>query len=264
MILGIDTGNTHTVLGCIDEQGNVVKSMRMETNPKRTEYEYASDISRILELYGIDFRTAFEGVVISSVVPDMIEILKRAVKLMTGLHSLVVGPGIKTGLDIGLDDPGQIAADLVASAVGAKNKYPTPTIIIDMGTATTMTVLGKTGRFLGGAIVPGVALALGALASGTSLLPRIELSVPKRAIGTNTVDCMKSGNVFGAIGALDGLIERFEAELGERAVVVATGGLAKRMTPYCKHEVILDEDLLLYGLYVIWEKNKDKFLRTTK
>lgn len=254
MLLAIDTGNTHTVLGCIDDEGKVLHSARMETQPKRTEYEYASDISRIFELMDINM-SYFDDVIISSVVPDMISILKKACKLMTGIDAKIVGNNLITDLEIGLDSP-EIAADLVAAAVGSKEKYPFPTIIIDMGTATTLSVLSKEGVFMGGAIVPGVNIALRALTSGTSLLPNIELTIPPKAIGSNTIDCMKSGNVYGAIGALDGLIERFIDELGEDATIVATGGLARYITPYCKHDIILDDDLLLYGLWVLRNKNK--------
>ena len=255
MLLAVDAGNTHTVLGCVNEEGKVENFLRLETRPQKTDYDYAETIMHILQLEKVD-TTQFEGVIISSVVPDMTWILAKACKLVTGLEALIVGPGLKTGLDIGLDDPGTIAADLVAAAVGAKDKYPLPQIIIDMGTATTLTVLNDKGRFLGGAIVPGVGISLNALTSGTSLLPKVELTVPKKAIGSNTIDCMKSGNVCGAIGAMDGLIERFEEELGKPATVIATGGLAYRITPYCKHEIILDDDLLLYGLWIIWNKNK--------
>lgn len=256
MILALDTGNTHTVIGCINAQGEIVDVFRMETNSRRTEYEYASDIGRILELGHMDVRE-FEGAIISSVVPPMTDTLCRAVKLLAGVTPLVVGAGLKTGLNIGLDDPGTIAADLVSAAVGAKEKYPLPCVIIDMGTATTFSVLDAGGRFLGGAIMPGVAISLNALTEGTSLLPRIEIIPPKKAVGSNTNDCMKSGVVFGAAGSLDGVLDHFEEELGEQAAtIVATGGLAGCITPYCRHRILLDDTLLLRGLYILWEKNK--------
>lgn len=186
MILAIDTGNTHIVLGCIDNKGAISHIIRLETNLGKTEYEYASDIKQILELEGVD-RYGFDGAIISSSVPPIIEILKRAVKVITGIDAMVVGIGIKTGLDIVLDDPSTIAADLVATAVAAKNEYPLPCIIIDMGTATTVTVVDAKGRYIGGAIMPGVRLSMRALASGTSLLPNIEIVPPSKTIASNTI-----------------------------------------------------------------------------
>ena len=256
MILALDTGNTHTVIGCIDKDGAILDVFRMETNARRTEFEYASDIGRILGLGKMDVGQ-LEGAIISSVVPPMTETLRRAVTLLAGVQPLVVGAGLKTGLNIGLDDPGTIAADLVSAAVGAKEKYPLPCVIIDLGTATTFSVLDEQGRFAGGAIMPGVAISLNALTDGTSLLPRIEIVPPKKAIGSNTIDCMKSGVVFGAAGALDGVLDHFEQEMGrEAATIVATGGLAGCVTPHCRHKIVLDDTLLLHGLYLLWEKNK--------
>ena len=190
MILAIDTGNTHIVLGCIDEKGEISHIIRLETNLKKTEYEYASDIKQILELENVD-RFAFTDAVISSSVPQLIETLRKAVKIISGIDAMVVGAGVKTGLDIVLDDPSTIAADLVATAVAAKNAYPLPCIIIDMGTATTVTVVDSKGRYIGGAIMPGVRLSMRALADGTSLLPNIEITPPQKTIASNTIDCMK-------------------------------------------------------------------------
>lgn len=206
MILAIDTGNTHIVLGCIDEQGEISHILRLESNLKKTEYEYASDIKQILELENVD-RFGFSDAIISSSVPQLIDPLKKAVKIISGIDAMVVGAGIKTGLDIVLDDPGTIAADLVATAVAAKNEYPLPCIIIDMGTATTVTVVDAKGRYIGGAIMPGVRLSMHALADGTSLLPNIEITPPQKTIASNTIDCMKSGIIYGSAGALDGILD---------------------------------------------------------
>ena len=259
MILAIDTGNTHTVIGCIDPDGEIVQIMRMETNLTRTEHEYAASIKLILELNGVDTK-AFEGAVISSVVPPLTLVLKKAVKLITGVDALVLGAGIKTGLPIMLDDPGTIAADLVATAVAAKEYYPLPCIIIDMGTATTVTVVDRAGRFIGGAILPGAALSMNALTAGTSLLPTIEIVPPNKVIATNTIECMKSGIIYGAAGAIDGVLDRFTGSLrasgDESWSIVATGGLAGTICPCCRHDITLDPNLLLKGLYLIWEKNR--------
>ena len=169
---------------------------------------------------------------------------------------MVVGPGIRSDLTVRLDDPATLASDLLVAAVGALDVYEPPLILIDMGTATTVTVLDGEGAFRGGAIIPGVQLSLSALASHTSLLPAISLDAPPHAIGTNTVDCMKSGSILGAALLLDGMIDRMEAELGQKATVVATGGLARCIVPICTHEILLNEDLLLYGLAVLYEKNR--------
>lgn len=261
MILAIDTGNTHIVLGCIDNSGEISHIIRLETNLRKTEYEYASDIKHILELENVD-RFGFSGAIISSSVPQLVEILKRAVKIISGIDALVVGTGVKTGLDIVLDDPGTIAADLVATAVAAKSEYPLPCIIIDMGTATSVTVVDRKGRYIGGAIMPGVRLSLYALADGTSLLPNVEVTPPQKTIASNTIDGMKSGIVYGSAGALDGILDRYIGELdGKVGSIVATGGIAPTICPLCRHEIIIDQNLLLKGLYVIYKKNKVKKFR---
>ena len=204
-------------------------------------------------------RFAFTDAVISSSVPQLIETLRKAVKIISGIDAMVVGAGVKTGLDIVLDDPGTIAADLVATAVAAKNAYPLPCIIIDMGTATTVTVVDSKGRYIGGAIMPGVRLSMRALADGTSLLPNIEITPPQKTIASNTIDCMKSGIIYGSAGALDGILDHYIEELGGSVgSIVATGGLASTICPMCRHEITLDNNLLLKGLYVIYMKNKAK------
>ena len=189
-------------------------------------------------------------------VPQVTRSLSEAVKMLTGVEPMVVGPGIRSDLTVRLDDPATLASDLLVAAVGALDVYEPPLILIDMGTATTVTVLDGEGAFRGGAIIPGVQLSLSALASHTSLLPAISLDAPPHAIGTNTVDCMKSGSILGAALLLDGMIDRMEAELGQKATVVATGGLAHCIVPICTHEILLNEDLLLYGLAVLYEKNR--------
>lgn len=259
MILAIDTGNTHTVIGCISSEGEILQIMRIETNPHKTEHEYAAGMKLILEMGGIDLKNV-EGAVISSVVPPLTHVLRRAVKYITGIDALVVGAGIRTGLPIMLDDPGTIAADLVATAVAAKEHYPLPCIIIDMGTATTVTVVDQKGRYIGGAIIPGVSLSMDALTQGTSLLPKIEITPPNKVIATNTIECMKAGIIFGAAGAIDGVLDRFTESLqatgDDEWSIVATGGLAGTICSHCRHNIIMDPDLLLKGLYILWEKNR--------
>ncbi len=254
MILAIDVGNTHIVIGCL-EGGKVTHIFRMVTDLKKTENEYAVGIKNILDFEGIRC-DKFEGAVLSSVVPPLSSAIKSAIKKVTCLNPVVVEAGIKTGMNIRLDDPAQLGADLVAAAVGAMASYPLPLIIFDMGTATTISAIDANATFVGGCIYPGTELSMHALASGTSQLPKVPIEAPPRCIGTNTIDCMKSGAIFGTAAMVDGMIDRFEEELGMKATVVATGGLSGRIIPYCRRTIHHDENLVLRGLGIIYEKNK--------
>ncbi len=256
MILAVDIGNTHIVLGCM-EGYRIIQMARITTNKQKTDFEYAVDIKNVFDFFNVDFFN-IDGAVISSVVPPITNTFIRAINMVTGVKPLIVGKGIKTGINILLDDPGEAGADLVAAAAGAIKLYTPPLIIIDMGTATTMTVIDAKGSFLGGAISPGVALGLSALASGTSQLPNVSFDPPDKCIGTNTIDSMKSGIILGAASMIDGMIERFQDELGYKATVVATGGIAPSVVPLCRHKIIVNDDLLLYGLAAIYEKNHKK------
>lgn len=254
MILAVDVGNTNIVLGCI-EDGEILNIVRIHTAPHETAAEYAIKLKQILEVYDIDARK-FEAVIISSVVPTVTQALAGATKLLTGLKPMIVGPGIRTGMNIRLDDPSTLAADLLVGSVAAMNYYGVPSIIIDMGTATTIVVVDKDKCYRGGAIFPGVKLSYEALAAGTSLLPDISIVPPKKVISTDTVDAMRSGAVYGSAGMIDGILTRMEDELGENCHIIATGGLAKAVTPYCKHDIVCDDDLLLKGLWYLYSKNK--------
>ena len=254
MILAIDVGNTNIVVGCIDS-GRIFRVFRISTNSMRTADEYAAQINSLLMFHGIE-RSAIDGAVISCVVWPLTRVFMDAAKLLSGVSAIVVGAGIKTGVNILIDDPAQLGSDMVATAVGALVSYKLPVIICDLGTATKMSVLDKNGGFIGGAIIPGVALSMKALASGTSQLPQIPIEAPHRSISANTIDCMKSGAVFGAAAQIDGMAERFEKELGQTAQLVATGGLAEAVYKHCKREIIFDPDLILKGLSIIYDKNK--------
>ncbi|MEE0839759.1 MAG: type III pantothenate kinase, partial [Acutalibacteraceae bacterium] len=196
-----------------------------------------------------------EDCIISSVVPAVGKSLSAAVSKLCHIVPLMLGPGVKTGLNIKIDNPAQLGADLAAGAVGAIAKYETPCIVIDMGTATTVSVLGENGEMLGGAIAAGVRLTLKALFENTAQLPAVAIEAPSSVIGTNTVDCMKSGLVFGAASMIDGLIERMEKEQGKMKTVVATGGMSREIIRHCKYDIIYDENLLLDGLMTIYKKN---------
>ena len=254
MILAIDVGNTNVVLGCIEGK-EILSVARMATDVHKTEYEYAVAMRDVLAFRGVDV-SELEGAILSSVVWPLTTTLHRAVELLTGKAPLVVGRGLKTGLDIRIDDPGQVGADLVVGAVAGLHLCAPPLILIDMGTATTFTVVDAAGRFRGGAIVPGLRLSMEALSEGTSLLPRVSLEAPEKCIGTNTVASMQSGAIFGTAAMMDGMIDRMEEELGEKASVIATGGLAGCVVPCCRREIRYEPELLLIGLAVLWEKNR--------
>ena len=254
MILALDVGNTNVVAGCI-EDGKILNVFRFQTETDRTDIEYAVKIRQMLEIYGIEGKN-FQGAIISSVVPPVTAALCSAVKILTGCECLVVGPGVKTGMNVRIDDPGTLAGDLLVGSVAAMECYGAPVLVLDMGTATTLVAVDKNRSFIGGAIMPGVRLSMQALSNGTSLLPDISISDPKKCIGTNTVDCMRSGLVYGTAAMVDGMIERMKEELGYDCPVVATGGLAPMVTGHCKNSVICDDELLLKGLWIIWNKNK--------
>ncbi len=254
MILAIDIGNSNIVLGCFKDQ-EIIFRERISTNHTATSLEYAATIKTAFEMYNID-TSAVDGAIISSVVPAVTGTIKSAIEKFIGSDVLVVGPGIKTGLSIVIDNPSQLGSDLVVDAVASLNEYKAPMVIIDMGTATTISVINKKKEYIGGMIIPGVAVSHDALISRTSQLSKVALEKPKKLIGSNTIDCIKSGILYGSAGTLDGLVDRINEELGEKCTVIATGGIAPVITPLCKNDIILDEDLLLKGLMVIYNKNK--------
>ncbi len=256
MILAIDAGNTHIVLGCLDGK-NILFTARLSTDRKKTADEYALMFRSLFDLHQVD-RRQIEGAILASVVSELTEALRTAAEIVTHRAPIVVGAGIKTGVNIKIDDPGQLGADLVVGAVAATAKYEKPLIIFDLGTANTMSVIDADGRFLGGAIMAGPRLSVDALSTGTSQLPRIDLDLPAKVVGSNTVSAMQSGAIYGHAAMVDGLIDRVEAELGRRmGGVVATGGLAKVIIPQCRRDITVDETLMLDGLRIIYEKNKD-------
>lgn len=255
MLLAIDIGNTNVVIGCLDRENRTTALFRMVTDLKKTEDEYAAGMKAILDHNGVD-AAGFEGAIICSVVPPMTEIFRIAVERITGCRALVVGAGIKTGLNIMIEDPASLGSDLVAASVAAMQEYPLPVIVLDMGTATTITVVDEGNKFLGGAIVPGVALSMNALSSGTSLLHKVPIEAPRKCISSTTTECMQSGAIYGNAALVDGMIDRMQAELGKKCSVVATGGIASKIVRHCRHEIVYDENLLLRGLGIIYRKNR--------
>lgn len=253
MILAVDIGNSNLVIGGIDGD-KILFEARLRTDATKTSDEYCIDLKMILEVYDVR-ESDIEGSIIASVVPQVLNSVKTALKKLTGKTSLVVGPGLKTGLNIKIENPAQTGADLVVGSVAALREHKPPMIIIDMGTATTMMVLDETGAFIGGSISPGVKISMDALTDRTALLPGLQLDQPKRAIGRNTIDCMRSGIMLGSACMLDGMVERMEAELGQKTTVVVTGGIAKFVIPMCKTPMIYDKDLLLKGLAHLYREN---------
>ena len=254
MILTVDIGNSNIVMGCVEGE-QILFEARLRTDATKTSDEYCIDLKMLLEVYGVDPKHV-EGAIIASVVPQVLNSVQTALKKLTGKTALVVGPGLKTGLNIKVENPSQTGADLVVGCVAALREHKAPLIVIDMGTATTIVVVDKDGAFIGGCISPGVKISVDALTERTALLPGLQLDQPKKAIGRNTIDCMRSGIMMGNACMLDGMVERMEEELGYPTTVIATGGIAKFVVPMCKREMIYDKDLLIKGLAILYRENR--------
>ncbi len=254
MLLAVDIGNTNITLG-VYKDDRLLFTSRLATDVRRTADQYAIEICDVLRLNDLS-TDAIEDAAICAVVPAVCAAVSTAVTKLCNIVPLILGPGVRTGLNIKIDDPAQLGADLAAGAVGALAEYKMPCVVIDLGTATTISVLDRNGCFLGGSIAAGVRLTLDALTTRTAQLPAIHIEAPKSVIGKNTVDSMKSGLVMGTAAMLDGLLDRIEDELGEKPTIVATGGLSKDIIVHCKNSIIYNENLLLDGLREIYEKNR--------
>lgn len=254
MILTADIGNTNITIG-IFKDNELVFISRLATQRHRTAEQYAIELDAIFKLEKIDGK--INGAVISSVVPELTSIFKFAIEKVTGCSALVVAAGIKNGLKIATDNPKELGADLVAGAVGAISQYELPCLVMDLGTATKISVIDEGGVFVGCTIAPGIGISLDALSMRTSQLPTIELSAPEHAIGTNTIECIRAGTVLGNAAMLDGMTDRLEKELGKKIkTLVATGGLSKEIVACCEKEIIYNKDLVLQGLLTIYRKNR--------
>ncbi len=257
MILTFDIGNANIVMCCV-QNGEKLCRFSLSSSKSRTADEYVVIMSLLAENSGITLKDA-TGAIIASVVPQLTNIISDAAEALTGKRPLIVGPGVKSGLNIRMDSPGELGGDLVAAAVAAIERYPLPCIIIDMGTATAVGVIDVSGCYIGGLICPGIALSNSGLAKGASQLPDVSLCAPKRVIGKNTVDSMQSGLIHGSAAMLDGVIERVETELGSSATVVITGREAAALIPWCRRrDIIFDDDLIMRGLWQIYCRNRDK------
>lgn len=254
MVLAIDIGNTNIVIG-VYENKKLIFSFRMATNLLKTEYEYSVNIKDIMEVYKINI-CDIKGCIISSVVPPISHVIKKSITHIFSIDAIMVEPGIKTGMNILLDNPSQLGSDLLCTAVGAFNKYKSPIIVVDLGTATKITAVDEYKNFIGGAIMPGVKISLDALSNKTAQLPHISLDVKDiRPIGKNTVECMQSGMVIGTACTIDGMIRRFKRELNDNTVVLGCGGLIPYILPYCEEKIIHNKHLILEGLITLYYKN---------
>jgi len=253
MLLAIDIGNTNIVIGGIQDD-KIVFEARIATDRIKTSDQYGVEIKNILSLF--DVRTEdIRDCIISSVVPPVFNSVRTGIVKGIGKQPLVVGPGIKTGLNIQVDTPSQVGSDRIVVAVAALAEYEPPLALLDLGTATTIDIVDKGNTYIGGCIMPGVRISLEALTSRTAQLPGISLDRPRRVIGKNTVDCMRSGVMYGAAAMLDGMLDRVEEELGYPVTVIATGGISQFVVPLCRREIKVEKDLLLKGLNAIYQKN---------
>ena len=253
MILAIDIGNSTVTLGGFSDD-RLSFFANIATDTRATSDDYACRILCALSLYGVD-RHSVNGAIIGSVVPTLSSVISNTVKTVFNVEALTVGPGIKTGIGILCDNPSSVGADLIAAAVGAHFTYGDPSLIVDMGTATKMTVVNSKGAFIGTSIMPGVMMGIDALSARTAQLPKVSPTAPDSIVGKNTADCIKSGIIYGTASMIDGMIERINRELGEELKVYVTGGYAPLVAPYCKQKMTLNEHLVLTGLYIIYKRN---------
>lgn len=253
MILAIDIGNSNITIGGVEDE-KIIFEARMATDRIKTSDQYSVELKNLIELFEVDLKS-IDGCIVASVVPPVSNSFYTAIRKVLGIQPMIVGPGIKTGLNILVDNPAQVGSDLIVAAVAALRVAKPPMAIVDMGTATTITVIDENGAFLGGSICTGVKISMEALTTRTAQLPAISLEQPKRVIGRNTVECMQSGLMVGTAAMLDGLVDRMEEELGQPLTVIATGGIARFVIPMCRREVIYERDLLLKGLAILYKNN---------
>ena len=254
MLLTIDIGNSNIVFSL---SGSERKLHRLETMPDRSAEEYLPRVAELFSREKVDL-SVVDGAVLCSVVPELVPVMSRVTRELTGLTPYVISPASESGLTLAIAEADTLGADILAADAAAAAEYPLPAIIYDMGTATTVTVVDKDRRYIGGAILPGVRLGINALFSGTAQLPSVPVQAPPQAICGTALESIQSGAVFGAAAMMDGLADRFEAELGEKCTLIATGGLAGCIVPHCRRDFIYDESLLLRGMELIYRMNCEK------
>lgn len=252
MIICVDVGNTNICLGLF-KKNTLFKSYRLSTNTNLTSDEYGVRICSLLNHDNISV-SDIEGVIVGSVVPKVDRVLEEVFKNYFNIDALFVGPGIKSGVHIKIDNPKELGADLLVGAVGAVNKYSGNLLIIDMGTATTFAYVNEKKEFLGGVICAGLKTSYNSLFNNTSKLEQVKLSRPSDIVGKNTTSCIQNGMIYGTASMIDGIIQKFRKVYGEFTVVL-TGGDARLISEYLEEKTIIDENLLLDGLYIIYKKN---------
>lgn len=257
MLLAVDIGNSNVVVGLLEDK-KICNQWRLSTKPIRTKDEIRIQILQLFTHENIDTQL-ITGAIIASVVPNLTNIFIDVINVITSLEPIVVGPGIKTGLKVKIDNQKEVGADLIATAVGAHELYKRDCIVIDCGTATKLTFITNEGDFRGGSIAPGLEMVSNALSSGTAALPMVPLLFPESPLGNNTVSAMQSGIMYGYCGLINELTERFINHTTTNVYVVATGGIVHRLLPNLKHIDIYNNDLLIQGLAYIYEKNKKKW-----
>lgn len=254
MVLAVDVGNTAITVGGFHKDSFSFVA-RLATVPTSTEDEYAARFRQVLALRGAEL-SSVSGAILASVVPPLNTTIKNALRIAFGIDTLVVGPGIKTGLNLRCDDPSSVGADLICACVAGKTLYGAPLLIADLGTATKLMLVEEHGAFAGVSILCGVTTALNALCASASQLPQVHPEAPASVIGKNTADCIRSGAIFGHAAMLDGMIERFCRETQTSLKVVATGEHTRLVLPHCSHDILTDDTLVLKGLALIYQKNK--------
>ncbi len=255
MLLAIDIGNTETTFGVFDGE-ELRATWHMATDIHRRADEYAALLLNLMRQQGIDTAN-IKAIVLCSVVPPLISTFGELFQRYFHVKPVVIGAGVKTGVSIRMDNPREVGADRIVNAAAAHHLYGGPVIVTDLGTATTFDTVSKEGDYLGGAIAPGIMTGAEALSTRTSMLSRVELVRPKRAIGTSTIAAMQSGIIFGYVGLIEGIVARIQKELGEKAKVIATGGYASLIAKETKVFDEVNPALTLIGLRLIYQMNKD-------
>ena len=259
MILLVDVGNTNIVLG-LHKDNQYITSWRISTDAKKTSDEYGIQVMQLFGQSDIDPKEV-KGIIVSSVVPNIMHSLENMIRKCFSIEPIIVGPGVKTGINIKYDNPKEVGADRIVNAVAAYEIYKKPMIIIDFGTATTFCAITRTGDYLGGCIVPGIRISSDALFERAAKLPRVELEVPKSIICKNTVSSMQSGIIYGYIGQVEYIVNKMKKEMmkknSEEPFVIATGGLAKLVANETNVIDKVDVNLTLEGLKILYYKNKE-------